>query len=184
MDLVEAKQKMLKVIEHVKSDVATVRTGRANPSLVENLVINAYGGTAKMRVVEVAGISVPEPQMIVLTPYDQSIIGDIRRDIEAANIGVNPVIDNDKIRINFPALTAERRQEYVKLLHVKLEDGRVKIRNVRHELMGDFKRAAEASELNEDDRKRLEKELQDLTDKMMVEIEEIGKAKEKDLTTI
>lgn len=178
MDVSEAKIKMQKTLEHVKADIATIRTGRANPNLVENLVINAYGGTAKMKVMEVAGITVPEPQMIVLTPYDSSIIGDIRRDIEAANIGVQPVIDNNVIRITFPPLTQERRMEYVKLLHVKLEDGRVKLRQIRHGLMGELK------DLPEDEKKRLEKELQELTDKMMAEVESIGKSKEKELLTV
>lgn len=184
MDLGEIRQKMQKAIEHIKGDVATIRTGRANPALVENIVINAYGGSTKMKVMEVASITVPEPQMIVLSPYDQSIIGEIRRDIEAANIGVTPQIDNNVVRITFPPLTQERRLEYVKLLHVKLEDGRVKLRNIRHEMMGDLKRSFENGELPEDEKKRLEKELQDLTDKFMLEIEEIGKLKEKELTTV
>lgn len=184
MDLSEIRQKMQKALEHVKADVATIRTGRANPALVENIVINAYGGSTKMKVMEVASITVPEPQMIVLSPYDQSIIGEIRRDIEAANIGVTPQIDNNVVRISFPPLTQERRLEYVKLLHVKLEDGRVKLRNIRHEMMGDLKRSFENGELPEDEKKRLEKELQDVTDKFMHEIEEIGKVKEKELTTV
>jgi ribosome recycling factor len=152
--------------------------------LVENIVINAYGGTTKLKVMELANISVPEPQMLVVSPYDQSIIGDIRRDIEAANIGVVPVIDNNVIRLNFPALTSERRLEYVKLLHRKLEDGRVKVRQVRHDKMTELKRMFEEGELPEDDRTRLEKELQEITDKKMAEIEEIGRAKEAELTTL
>jgi ribosome recycling factor len=184
MDMVVVKEKMQKSVEWVKQDVSTIRTGRANPALVENITIGAYGGTAKMKVIELASITVPEPQMLVVTPYDQSIIGDIRRDIEAANIGVNPQIDNSVIRLVFPPLTSERRLEYVKLLHVKLEDGRVKVRQTRHEEMSELKRAFEAKEITEDDRRRTEEELQKLTDKFMAEIEAIGKAKEQELTTI
>ncbi len=184
MDLAEVKSKMQRVIEFVKSDVMTIRTGRANPALVENVVIGAYGGTAKMKVLELATITVPEAQTLVITPYDTSIIGDIRRDLEAANLGILPVIDNSVIRMTFPPLTTERRQEFVKMLHVKLEDGRVKVRQVRHEMMGELKRDFEAKLLIEDERKRVEEELQKLTDKMMEEIEVIGKAKEADLTKI
>lgn len=176
--------KMQGVVEFTKRDVATIRTGRANPALVEGIVIGAYGGTAKLKVMELATITVPEPQQLAVMPFDQSIIGDIRRDIEAANIGVQPVIDNNVIRLTFPPLTAERRLEYVKLLHHKLEDGRVKVRQIRHEEMTDMKREFEGGTLPEDDRKHLENELQELTDKMMEEIEVVGKAKEAELMTI
>lgn len=175
---------MHKVLEFVKSDIATVRTGRATPALVENIVINAYGGSTQMKIVELAQVSVPDPQSLLIAPYDQSIIGDIRRDIVGANIGLTPVIDNSVIRIAVPALTEERRLEYVKMLHKKLEDGRVKIRQVRHDKMGELKRMSEEDGLNEDDRKRAEEELQKLTDKMMEEIEEMGKVKEAELLKI
>jgi ribosome recycling factor len=184
MDLGDVPGRMVKAIEFVKGDVATIRTGRANSALVENIVINAYGGTTKLKVMELANISVPEPQMLVVSPYDQSIIGDIRRDIEAANIGVVPVIDNNVIRLNFPALTSERRLEYVKLLHRKLEDGRVKVRQTRHEKMGELKRSFEDKTITEDDRMSGENELQKLTDSFMVQIEELGKIKEVELTTV
>ena len=184
MDLDEVKQKMAKVIEFTSSDVASIRTGRATPALVENIVVNAYGGTTKMKVVELAQITVPDTASLVITPYDQSIIGEIRRDIIAANVGLTPVLDNNLIRIAVPALTAERRMEYVKMLGKKLEDGRVKVRQVRHEKMGELKRMAEEGEINEDDRTRIEEELQRITDKMMEEIGKIGEAKEKELLTV
>ena len=184
MDLGEVKIKMQKTVDFVRSDVATIRTGRATSALVENIIIGAYGGTARMKILELATISVPDAQTITITPYDQSIIGDIRRDIEAANVGLTPVIDNQLIRISVPALTAERRMEYIKMLHVKLEDGRVKVRQTRHELMTEVKRQFEEGELPEDDRRRTEEELQKTTDAMMQEIEKIGEAKEAELTTV
>ena len=184
MDLVDVKQKMARVLEFVKGDIATIRTGRATSSLVENIVINAYGGTTKLRVLELANISVPDAQSIVVAPYDQSLIGDIRRDIIAANTGLTPVIDNNLIRLAVPSLTTERRLEYVKLLHVKLEDGRVKIRQIRHEKMGELKRAFEAREITEDDRRGDEEELQKITDDMMQEIENLGKSKEAELMQV
>lgn len=184
MDLGEVKTKMQKCVDFVRADVAMVRTGRATSAIVENIVIGAYGGTTKMKVVELATISVPDAQSLVIAPYDQSIIGDIRRDIEAANVGLTPMIDNNVIRIAVPALTTERRLEYVKMLHVKLEDGRVKIRQTRHELMTEVKRQFEDGSLPEDDRERTEEELQKITDQMMEEIEKIGKAKEAELMSV
>lgn len=184
MDLEEVKTKMQRCVDFVRTDVGTIRTGRATSALIENIVIGAYGGTAKMKVIELGTISVPDAGSLVLTPYDQSIVGDIRRDIEAANVGLTPVIDNNVIRIAVPALTAERRMEYVKMLHVKLEDGRVKVRQIRHELMTELKRQFEEGGLPEDDRWRTEGELQKTTDRMMGEIEEIGKVKETELLAV
>lgn len=183
-DLEEVKQKMAKVVDFLKGDVASIRTGKASTTLVENVVINAYGGSTKLKVMELATVTVPDPQSIVISPYDQSVIGEIRRDIEAANIGLTPMIDNNVVRIAVPALTGERRLEYVKLLHKKLEDGRVKIRQTRHDKMTELKRSFEEGELPEDDRYRLEEELQKLTDKMMEVIEDIGQAKEAELMNV
>src|SRR3989344_132273 len=184
MDLGDTQSRMLKAVEFTRGEIGTIRTGRANPSIVENIVINAYGGTAKLRVVELATISVQEAHQLVISPYDQSIAGDIRRDWEAANLGVNPVLDNGIIRMTFPPLTEERRLEYVKMLHGKLEDGRVKIRQIRHEKMSEFKRLFEEGTLPEDDLFSLEKDLQELTDKMMAVIEDMGKGKEAELMKV
>jgi ribosome recycling factor len=184
MDLGDVPVKMQKILEFVKTDVAAIRTGRAVPSLVENIVIKAYGGTSVMKIVELAQVTAPDTQSLLITPYDQSIIGDIRRDIIGANVGLTPVLDNNVIRIAVPALTEERRLEYVKMLHTKLEDGRVKLRQIRHDKMSELKRLGEAKEINEDDQERLEEELQKVTDKMMVEIDVIGKAKEAELMKI
>lgn len=184
MNLDEVEPKMHKAMEWLKGEVATIRTGRATSALVENVMIGAYGGSSRMRVIELGTIAVPDAQTITITPYDQSIIGDIRRDIEAANIGLTPSIDNNLIRISVPALTSQRRLEFVKLLHVKLEEGRVKIRQIRHEKMGELKRGFEEGELPEDDRHQWEKELQELTDKMMAEIDAIGLAKEAELMQV
>ena len=177
----EIKVRMQKAVDFVRGDVAGIRTGKATSALVENIVIGAYGGTAQMKVIELASITVPDAQSIVITPYDQSIIGDIRRDIVAANTGLTPVLETNLIRISVPSLTTERRQEYVRMLHKKLEDGRVKVRQIRHDKMTELKRAGEAKEVNEDEKSRLEEELQKITDKMMQNIEEIGIMKEKDI---
>ncbi len=184
MTLGDIPEKMQRTMGHVKEDVASIRTGRATPALVENIIINAYGGTTKMRVIEMGGTTTPDAQSLLITPYDSGTIGEIRRDIESANVGLTPVIDNGAIRIAVPALTSERRLEYVKMLHKKLEDGRVKIRQIRHEKMIEIKNGSESKDINEDERSRLEEELQKLTDKMMNEIEIIGKNKEKELMRV
>jgi ribosome recycling factor len=181
MDLEDVRVKMQKALEFVRQDVGAIRTGRATPALVENVIINAYGGSAKLKIVELATISVADPQCLTISPYDPSIIGDIRRDLANANLGLTPVIDNNVIRVPVPALTSERRFEYVKMLHRKLEEGRVKIRQIRHDRMSELKREFESKEVNEDDKDRVEEELQKLTDKMMEEIENVGEAKEKEI---
>lgn len=184
MNLEDIKQKMQKAVDFVKGDIATIRTGRASTTLVENLIINAYGGSTKMRVMEMATVTTPDAQSIMISPYDSGTIGEIRRDIEAANTGLQPVIDTNVIRITVPPLSAERRQEYVKLLHTKLEDGRVKVRQIRHEKMGELKRASEDKTITEDERVGTENDLQKLTDSFMLEIEALGKAKEAELLTV
>lgn len=175
---------MARTVDFVRGDIAAIRTGRATSTLVENIVIGAYGGTARMRIVELATISITDAQTIVITPYDQSIIGDIRRDIAAANVGLSPLIDNNLIRIVVPSLTAERRLEYIKLLHTKLEDGRVKCRQIRHDKMTELKRAGEAREINEDEQDKAEEDLQKMMDETMAEIETLGKIKEEDLMRV
>lgn len=184
MNLDIVRQKMEKALEVVRADLSTVRTGRATPALVENVVIACYGGTQKLRLVELATISVTDPQTLTITPFDPSISGEIRNGLLVANLGFNPILDADIIRINIPPLSEERRQEMAKLARQKLENGRVMIRQIRHEAMSEIKHKFENDELSEDEQQRLEKELQDLTDKMTTEIEIFGEEKEKELLTV
>ena len=134
------KQQMQKVVEVIKVDLGTVRTGRASPALVENVVIHAYGGTQALKVVELAQITTQDSQTIVITPYDSSIIGEIQKGLMEGNIGLTPVIDGQIIRISIPPLTEERRQQLVALVNQKLEGGKVQIRQVRHEAMNEVKK--------------------------------------------
>ena len=180
----DVRQKMLKAIDVLKGDLATIRTGRAAPSLVEHIVINAYGGTQKLKVMELATIAATDLHMLVLTPFDQSIIGDIAKGILETNVGLNPSIDGNVIRISIPSLSEERRVEFVKLMHQKLEGGRIMIRQIRHEVMADIRRKFLAKELAEDEKTRLEKNIQEITDEMMAEIEVLGEHKEKELLKI
>lgn len=171
---------MGKILEVLKADLSTVRTGRAAPSLVENIVINAYGGTAKMRVLELATVGTLDPQTLVITPYDASIIGEMQKGIQEANVGLNPVVDGQLIRISIPPLSEERRKELVNLVNQKLEGGKIQVRQVRHTAMEELKKLG----LGEDESARVEKEIQKLTDDTILEIESLGKKKEEELMQI
>lgn len=184
MNLEEIKQKMQKVLEVLRTDLTTVRTGRATPSLVENIVISAYEGAQKLKVLELATIGTSDPQTLLITPFDVSIIGEIQKGIEAANVGLNPVIDGQVIRISIPPLSEERRGELIKLMHQKLENGRIMIRQVRHEAMSEIKKQFNGKIISEDEMVRLEKEAQRLTDEIVGEIEAMGKRKEEELLQI
>lgn len=180
MDLMqETKQKMSKVLEVLQGDLATVRTGRATPALFENVVVSVYGGTTKMKVMEVATIGTLDPQTLVLTPFDQSIIGEIQKGITNANVGLTPVVDGQVIRISIPPLSQERREQLIHMMKQKLENGKVMVRQVRHDALTDLKKQTEG--VSEDEIKRMEKEIQQLTDQTIEHIDTMGKKKEEDL---
>lgn len=180
MDLSQTQAQMGKILEVLKADLSTVRTGRAAPSLVENIIINAYGGTSKMRVLELATVGVLDAQTITISPYDASIIGEIQKGIMESNVGLTPVIDGQLIRISIPPLSEERRKELVHLVNQKLEGGKVQVRQVRHTGMEELKKLS----LGEDEEKRLEKEIQKLTDDTISEIDSLGNKKEEELMQI
>lgn len=184
MDESSIRQKMQQVVDLVTSDAGSIRTGRATPVLVENIVIDAYGGTQKLKVKELATISVPDTQTIVLDPWDKSIIGDIRKGINLANIGLNPAIDGEIIRIAFPPLTTEDREKFVKLLSTKLENGRIMIRQLRGEEMRNVRESFDKKEISEDDKFDQEKRIQELTDEYIAKIEELGNRKKEELLQI
>ncbi len=177
----EVHQRMTKVLDVIKNDLATIRTGRAAPSLVENVVISAYGGSARLKVMELATVHAQDTQTLVITPFDGSIIGDIKKGLEEANTGLTPVIDSTIIRISLPPLSQERREELIHLMKQKLENGRILIRQARQDGMNDIKKD---EEMSEDDQKRLEKDLQRLTDEIMGQIDSLGKQKEEELLQI
>jgi len=176
--------KMQKSLEVTRADLATIRTGRATPALVENIIIAAYGGNAQMKIREMATISSSDSMTLTVQPFDPATKDDIVKGILEANTGLNPVVDGEQIRISIPPLSEERRQEYLKLAKAKLEAGKVMIRQVRHEEMGRLKRSLEAKEITEDDRTRQEKHLQELTDEMITEVDRLGELKEKELLQI
>ncbi|MBI2195491.1 MAG: ribosome recycling factor [Candidatus Levybacteria bacterium] len=180
----KAREKMQKILEVLRSDLSTVRTGRAAPSLVENIVVSAYGGSARLKVMELATITCPDSQTLAVTPFDGSIIGEIQKGIIESGSGLNPVIDGQLIRIAVPMLSEERRQELIKLMKQKLENGRIMVRQARHEAMEEVKKQHNEKTIGEDDMVRLEKEIQKATDDTMLKIDEMGKRKEEELMQI
>ena len=175
------KKRIDKVLDILKGDLATIRTGRATPSLVENIIINAYGGSAKLKVMELATIGSTDSQTLVVTPFDMATIHELQKGIEAANVGFHPAIDGNLLRISIPPLSQDRRQELIKAMKHKLENGKVMVRQVRHEAMEDIKKDYEGIE---DDIKRLEKDVQRVVDESIETIESIGKQKEAELLQI
>lgn len=177
----QTQQKMQKVVDLLKDDLSTIRTGRATPSLVENVVVAVYGGSTKLRILELATITASDPQTLLLTPFDASIIGEMQKGIMEANIGMTPTIDGNVIRISIPPLSGERREQLTKLMHQKLENGRIQARQIRHDAMSAIKKQFVEKELSEDEVSRLEKEIQKITDDVTSEIKTMGEKKEEEL---
>lgn len=184
MDEASIKSKMQEVVDLVLSDIGSIRTGRATPALLEDVSVAVYGGAQKLKINELGTITSSDAQTIVIDPWDKSIIGEIRKGILEANIGMNPSIDGQIIRISFPPLTTEDREKYVKLLSQKLESGRVMIRQIRGDAMRDTKKAFEEKELSEDEKFAKEKMIQDLTDEYVEKINSMGEKKKEELLQI
>ncbi len=180
--LAQTEAKFRKAIEALKHDVASVRTGRAAPSLVESLEVEAYGvGTP---LIQLAAISAPEPRMVVIQPWDKSLIKSIEKAITNSDLGLAPSNDGTLIRLNIPALNEERRRDLVKLLHKKVEEGRVEIRTVRRHAHDEMKTKEKSSGVTADEVKRAETALQKLTDRYILIADEIGAAKEKEILEV
>jgi len=184
MDESSLRTKMQQVVDLVVSDIASIRIGRATPSLVEDLSVLVYGGQQKLKIQELATISVLDPQTLEIEPWDKSIIGEIRQGIISAGIGLNPVISGEKIRINIPPLTTEDREKYLKLLSAKLESGRVMIRQIRAGFLKEIQKSFEEKEIGEDEKFREEKRLQEITDEFIAKINEQGEKKKEELTQL
>lgn len=171
---------MEKVLALLRDELMQLKTGRATPAMVEKIMVDAYN--TKMPLLELATITAPEPNQLLVAPFDFSIVRDIQRALAVhRDLGLNPVIDNQVIRINIPPLTGERREELVKVLGQKLETSRIAVRQIRHEGREKIKAAFDAKEMGEDEKRKFEEDLQELTDKMNEQIESIGNSKQKEL---
>jgi ribosome recycling factor len=179
-----ARDHMRKAVEVTSQDLASIRSGRATPALVENIVISAYENTQHLRVLEMATITTMDSKTIVVAPYDLATLVDLQQGIQSANTGLSPVIDKEIIRIVIPPLSEERRHEYIKLAKTKLEAGRIMIRQIRHEAMKNLKKIVDDKTVSEDEEKHGDKLVQELTDEMIAEIDTLEKKKETELLQI
>ena len=168
------------ILEFYKSDIATIRTGRATPALVEDVAVEVYG--QRMTVKELATITAPEPRSLLIQPWDKSVVAAIEGAIRKSELGLNPVVDSQSIRLNIPSLTEERRKEFIKLLKQKTEEARVKIRRIREEIWHKAQAMEQAHEISEDDKFKAKDDLQKLVDDYNKKIEELEKKKEIELT--
>ena len=180
--LLEAEEKMIKTEEVVQHEFAGVRTGKASPGLVENIMVEVYGSQMRMR--EVAGITTPEHRMLVIQPWDASTVHPIETAIQKANLGLNPTVQGKIIRIVLPELSEERRQEFVKIVHKMTENGRVAIRHVRRDALEHVKKEAKNGGISEEDVEHAEKEIQKLTDQYVAKLETHLQHKEKEIMTV
>lgn len=177
-----AKEKMEATLAALRREFATVRTGKATPALLDTVRVEAYG--AKMPVNQVATISTPEPSLIVVTPFDRSLIKAIEHGIVAAGLSLNPANDGAVIRIPIPPLNQERRKEYVKMLHKMAEDARVSIRHARQEARDEIKHRVKDQHIPEDEGHKLSDETQKLTDQYIARVEELLKVKEVEVMQV
>src|SRR5213594_1092231 len=180
--LLEAEEKMIKTEEVVVHEFSGVRTGKASPALVENILVEVYG--SQMRIRELAGITTPEPRMILIQPWDAGTAHPIEKSIQKSNLGLNPAIDKKFIRIVLPELSEERRIEFTKVVKKMAEDGRIAIRHVRRDAIEHLKKETKSGKITEDELKHAEKEVQRLTDQYIARIDQHLAHKEKEIMTV
>lgn len=180
--LTETKDKMHKTEQVLVHEFTGVRTGKASAGLIENILIDVYG--SQMRVRELAGITTPEPRVLVIQPWDASTLHAIEKGIQKSNLGLNPTVDKKVLRLVFPELSTERRQEFVKIVKKMSEDARVAIRHVRRDAIEHLKKAAKAGGVTEDEEKHAEKEVQKLHDDFIAKIDQHLVHKEKEILTV
>jgi ribosome recycling factor len=180
--LQELQQRMKKSVGALQDDLLGIRTGRASPALVEKLPVEYYGTLTPLN--QMASIAAPEPRLLVIRPWDASALPDIERAIQMSDLGLTPMNDGKLIRLSIPRLTEERRRDLVKVVSRRLEEARIAIRNLRRDALQDLKEFEKEKMISEDDFYRGKDEVQDLTDKFIKEIDEIGDRKEKEVMEI
>ncbi|RAG80426.1 ribosome recycling factor [Streptacidiphilus pinicola] len=180
--LLEAEEKMEKAVSVAKDDFAAIRTGRAHPAMFAKIVAEYYGTMTPIN--QLASFSVPEPRMAVVSPFDKSSLRVIEEAIRNSDLGVNPSNDGSIIRVNFPQLTEERRKEYIKVARNKAEDAKISIRNVRRKAKDTLDKLVKDGEAGEDEVRRAEKELDDVTSRYVAQVDELLKHKEAELLEV
>lgn len=180
--LSETRAKMKASLSVFEDDLNGIRSGRASTALVDRLHVDYYGQETELR--QLANISTPEAMQILIRPYDKTAVKAIEKAIQQSNLGVNPNVDGDSIRLNMPSLTRERRQELVRFLHKRMEDARVAMRNIRRASNDDLRDFEKEKMISEDEMKQGQDEVQKLTDQFIEQIDELGKAKEKEILEV
>jgi ribosome recycling factor len=178
----DAEERMKHAIEHLKQDFAGYRTGRANPAMVERIMVDYHG--TPMQLQHLASITVPEPRQLLIQPWDQSAVQAIEKAIQRSELGVNPVSDGRTLRINLPPLTEERRKDLIKQVHKRAEEGRVAIRNIRRDLHEHLRQMQKNKQISEDELKRYEQQMEKLTHKYIEEVDKLQKAKDEELMEV
>ena len=178
----EAETRMKGAIQSLEEDLTGIRTGRASPALVERLQVEYYGTPVPL--VQLASISVPEPRSLLIRPFDATSLRAIERGILTSDLGLTPNNDGKVIRLNLPVLTEERRRDLVKIVHARLEESRIAIRNIRRDLIKDLREFEKEKMISEDDLKKAEEELQKLTDKYIQQVDAVGQHKEKEIMEV
>ncbi|HVM08147.1 MAG TPA: ribosome recycling factor [Acidimicrobiales bacterium] len=178
----DAREKMAKAVSHLQGEFAAIRTGRATPALVEHLKVEYYGSEVPLQ--QIAGFNVPEPRLLVITPYDKSALKNIEKAIQHSDLGVNPSNDGNVIRLAFPALTEERRKDFVKIAKHKAEEARVAVRNVRRSARHDMEALEKDGDITSDELERAEKEFEKVTHDYVAEIDKMLQHKEQELLEV
>lgn len=180
--LKDGEQRMKSALEAMTQDFSSYRTGAANVAVLDRVTVDYYGSESPIS--QVASISKPEPRQLLITPYDKSMTPMIEKAIMKSDLGINPVSDGQGIRLNFPAMTEDRRKEMVKQVHARTEQGRIAIRNVRRDVIDGFKSLAKAKEITDDDVKGNESKVQKITDQYVAQADDLGKKKEAELMQV
>jgi ribosome recycling factor len=178
----ECRDKMRKAVAHLQEEFAGIRTGRATPGLVEKLKVDMYGSEVPLQ--QIAGVTVPEARMLVISPYDKSSIKSIEKAIQTSDLGINPSNDGQVVRLVFPELTQERRRELVKVVKHRAEEGKVAVRNVRRHARQELEGLEKDSDLSKDELDRAEKDLEKMTHDVVDEIDQMLQHKEKELLEV
>jgi ribosome recycling factor len=178
----DAEHRMQSAVTALDRDLDTVRTGRARPALVEGVKIEYYGTPTPLN--QVATINAPEPRLITIQPWDKTQLGTIEKAIQKSDLGLNPTNDGNIIRLVVPALTEDRRKELVKVVHKKVEEGRVAVRNVRRDSLEELRKLQHEKTISDDEERRAQERLQKLTDKYVAEIDKHGHQKEQELLEV
>jgi ribosome recycling factor len=182
MVIADCRDKMRKAIAHLQDEFGSVRTGRATPSLVEKLKVDYYGSEVPLQ--QLAGFSVPEPRVLVISPYDKTALGAVEKAIQQSDLGINPSNDGNVVRLNFPQLTEDRRKELVKVVKHRAEEGRVAVRNVRRQARHELEALEKDGDLSRDELDRAEKDLEKTTHDLVAEIDQMLHHKEEELLEV